>query len=47
VVITDGTQPIGNGIGPVLEARDVMQVLCNDPLRAGRPAQKSLRWPGV
>jgi thymidine phosphorylase len=27
VVITDGTQPIGNGIGPVLEARDVMAVL--------------------
>ncbi|MBP6817629.1 MAG: thymidine phosphorylase, partial [Burkholderiaceae bacterium] len=26
-VITDGRQPIGRGIGPVLEARDVMQVL--------------------
>ncbi len=31
VVITDGQQPIGRGIGPVLEARDVMQVLENDP----------------
>ena len=31
VVITDGHQPIGRGIGPVLEARDVMQVLENDP----------------
>jgi thymidine phosphorylase len=30
-MITDGTQPIGRGIGPVLEARDVMQVLENDP----------------
>jgi thymidine phosphorylase len=30
-VITDGRQPIGRGIGPVLEARDVMQVLGNDP----------------
>jgi thymidine phosphorylase len=30
-VITDGRQPIGRGIGPVLEARDVMQVLHNDP----------------
>lgn len=27
VVITDGTQPIGNGIGPVLEAVDVLSVL--------------------
>ena len=27
VVITDGTQPIGNGIGPVLEAMDVLSVL--------------------
>jgi len=28
-MITDGRQPIGRGIGPVLEARDVMQVLEN------------------
>jgi thymidine phosphorylase len=27
VAITDGSQPVGNGVGPVLEARDVMQVL--------------------
>lgn len=27
VVITDGTQPVGYGVGPVLEARDVMAVL--------------------
>ena len=27
VVITDGRQPIGNGIGPNLEARDVLDVL--------------------
>ncbi len=27
VVLTDGRQPIGNGIGPALEARDVMAVL--------------------
>ncbi|MCK5575714.1 MAG: thymidine phosphorylase family protein [Sphingomonadales bacterium] len=31
VVVTDGSQPIGRGIGPALEARDVMQVLENDP----------------
>jgi thymidine phosphorylase len=30
VVQTDGSQPIGRGIGPVLEARDVMAVLRND-----------------
>jgi thymidine phosphorylase len=35
VVVTDGSQPIGRGIGPVLEARDVMQVLRNEP---GAPA---------
>jgi len=27
VVATDGTQPVGRGIGPALEARDVLQVL--------------------
>lgn len=30
VLITDGSQPIGNGIGPALEARDVLFVLLND-----------------
>jgi len=30
IVLTDGSQPVGNGIGPVLEARDVMAVLRND-----------------
>lgn len=30
-VITDGSQPIGNGIGPILEARDVLYVLMNSP----------------
>ncbi len=30
-IITDGSQPIGNGIGPVLEARDVLKVLMNSP----------------
>jgi putative thymidine phosphorylase len=29
VVITDGSQPIGNGIGPALEARDVLWILRN------------------
>jgi thymidine phosphorylase len=30
VILTDGSQPIGRGIGPVLEARDVMAVLGGD-----------------
>ncbi len=31
IVITDGTQPVGRGIGPSLEAMDVLAVLRNDP----------------
>ena len=31
VVITDGSQPIGNGLGPALEARDVLMVMQNHP----------------
>ena len=27
-VLTDGTQPVGTGIGPALEAQDVLAVLC-------------------
>ncbi|MDO8249180.1 MAG: thymidine phosphorylase family protein [Rhodoferax sp.] len=46
VVITDGRQPIGNGIGPVLEARDVMRVLENDPGAPNDLRQKSLRLAG-
>ena len=40
VITTDGRQPIGNGIGPVLEAKDVMAVLTNDARRSRRPARK-------
>ncbi|MYM62292.1 thymidine phosphorylase family protein [Pseudomaricurvus sp. HS19] len=46
VVITDGRQPIGNGIGPVLEARDVMQVLENHPQAPNDLRQKALRLAG-
>jgi thymidine phosphorylase len=46
VVITDGRQPIGNGIGPVLEARDVMRVLQNDPRAPNDLRQKALRLAG-
>ncbi|HYQ39542.1 MAG TPA: thymidine phosphorylase family protein [Pseudomonas sp.] len=46
VVITDGRQPVGNGIGPVLEARDVMRVLQNDPRAPNDLRQKALRLAG-
>jgi len=46
VVITDGRQPIGQGVGPVLEARDVMRVLHNDPLAPNDLREKSLRLAG-
>lgn len=29
-IITDGSEPVGNGIGPVLEARDCLYILKND-----------------
>ena len=35
VVLTDGSQPVGCGIGPALEAWDVLRVLQNEP---GAPA---------
>ena len=46
VVITDGRQPIGHGVGPMLEARDVMRVLQNHPLAPQDLRQKSLRLAG-
>jgi thymidine phosphorylase len=46
VVITDGRQPVGRGIGPVLEARDVMQVLQSDPDAPADLRQKALRLAG-
>jgi len=46
VLITDGRQPVGFGIGPVLEARDVMRVLENDPRAPMDLRQKALRLAG-
>ena len=43
VITTDGRQPIGNGIGPVLEAQDVMAVLANDVAAPADLREKSLR----
>ena len=47
--ITDGSQPIGRGVGPALEARDAMKVLANDVGRARRFARQGAdaRRPGA
>jgi thymidine phosphorylase len=46
VVISDGTQPVGRGIGPVLEARDVLQVLDRDPQAPTDLRQRALQLAG-
>jgi len=45
-IITDGRQPVDKGIGPVLEVRDVLQVLQNDPAAPVDLREKSLRLAG-
>ncbi len=47
VVVTDGSQPIGNGVGPLLEAEDVMAVLRNDPLAPQDLHKKALFMAGL
>lgn len=42
VAFTDGRQPIGNGIGPVLEMKDVLSVLQNNPTAPRDLREKSL-----
>jgi AMP phosphorylase len=46
VVITDGSQPVGNGIGPALEARDVLWILKNDERGPLDLKEKSLSLAG-
>jgi thymidine phosphorylase len=46
VTLTDGRQPVGRGIGPVLEARDVMQVLENDPAAPEDLRERALHLAG-
>ena len=45
-VITDGSEPIGNGIGAVLEARDVMRILRNKEEAPQDLLEKSLFLAG-
>jgi len=47
VILTDGSQPIGHGIGPLLEAEDVMAVLRNDPLAPADLRKKALMMAGI
>jgi thymidine phosphorylase len=47
VIITDGSEPIGNGIGPALEAQDVLKVLRNDPDAPEDLKEKSLEMAGM
>lgn len=46
VVFTDGRQPIGHGVGPALEAADVLAVLSNDPGAPKDLREKSLQLAG-
>jgi thymidine phosphorylase len=46
VVQTDGSAPVGRGIGPALEARDVLAVLRNEPLAPPDLAERSLLLAG-
>ena len=46
IVMSDGRQPIGRGIGPVLEARDVMAVLRNEADAPADLREKSLLLAG-
>jgi AMP phosphorylase len=44
-ILTDGTQPIGNGVGPILEAKDVLTALNGDGPKD--LADKSVMLAGV
>jgi len=45
-IITEGSQPIGSGIGPVLEARDVIFALKSDPRAPKDLIDKSIMMAG-
>ena len=47
VLITNGEQPIGNGVGPALEARDVLWILEDDPRGPSDLRQKALHMAGA
>jgi thymidine phosphorylase len=47
IVFTDGSQPVGRGIGPALEARDVLAVLRNDPSGPADLANRAVTLAGA
>lgn len=47
IIITDGSQPIGNGVGPLLEARDVLAILQNHPHAPLDLKKKALMMAGL
>jgi len=47
VILTDGTQPIGNGIGPALEAKDIELVLRNDSKAPKDLREKAISLAGL
>ena len=47
VIVTDGSHPIGNGIGPLLEAMDVMAVLKHDIMAPADLRKKALTMAGI
>src|SRR3989338_3472124 len=47
VIITDGSQPIGYGVGPVLEAKDVLAILHNDTAAPADLRKKALMMAGL
>jgi len=47
VAITNASEPVGNGIGPALEAKDCLWVLQNDPKGPKDLREKSLKLAGM
>jgi len=46
-IVSDGHQPVGRGIGPALEAHDVLAVLQNDPAAPQDLRERSLTLAGA
>jgi thymidine phosphorylase len=47
VIVTNGSQPIGRGVGPILEARDVLAILQNHNHAPSDLKKKSLMMAGI
>ena len=47
IIVSDGSQPVGRGIGPALEARDVLSVLRREPNAPQDLKEKALLFAGA